>query len=273
MADTEVEAKKMGWVPKEQFRGDEAKWVDDETFVERGKNMIPLLKENIERMSTKYGAVENELRELKKTTGEFIEFSKQSEERAYNRAKKQYEKEIVALKAQQKQAVAAGDTATYEHLEQKMESLEPPEKPEIKVETKTEKQTDTPVETPELKAWKADNPWFLTDKKMAKFAIAIEEDVASENPGKSQVELLKIITNEVKTRFPDKFKNPNREKGDSVDTGSSESRTKGSKKRGFDDLPKDAKDAFKKFEAMAKSAGKEFKKEDYLKNYEWDEEE
>lgn len=273
--EIKVEAKKMGWSPKEEFRGDPAKWVDADVFVDRGKNMIPLLKENLERMSTKYGNIENELRETKKTIGEFVEYSKKSEERAYERAKKQYEKQIESLKAQMKAAVKAGDPEKYEQLENTMDSLEAPEKPEIKVESRKsiDGTEQSQIVTPEMTAWKNENTWFLTDQRMTQYAISVEKIIAGENPGKSQAEILTLITNEVKSRFPEKFQNVNRDKANAVDSGGGESRKKGSKHT-FDDLPKEAKEQYAKFKKEFKErANKDYTKEDYLKDYDWSEEE
>lgn len=270
--DEEAEATRMGWAPKDKFRGDPEKWVDAKTFVERGKNMIPLLKENLERMSTKYGAMETELKEVKKTASEFLEFSRKSEERAYQRAKKEYDREVATLKVKMKAAVKSGDSDAYEELEATMNTLEAPEKPETPAKDETRKETKNTDETPELKAWMENNKWFNADKRMTKYAISVEADIAAENPGKNQAEILELISDEVKTRFPEKFKNQNREKGNSVDTGETEGRRKSSGKRTFDDLPQEAKDAYKNWARTFKESGKEYTKEEYLKNYEWDEE-
>ena len=44
------EAKTLGWVPKDQFRGSADDWVDASTFVERGKQVMPILNHNNERL-------------------------------------------------------------------------------------------------------------------------------------------------------------------------------------------------------------------------------
>ena len=46
MSTNEIEttALQMGWIPKEKFRGDESKWVDAETYVERGQTFLPFIK-------------------------------------------------------------------------------------------------------------------------------------------------------------------------------------------------------------------------------------
>ena len=39
----EQEARTLGWVPQEDFRGDKSRWVDAETFVQRGHEIMDLL--------------------------------------------------------------------------------------------------------------------------------------------------------------------------------------------------------------------------------------
>ena len=48
--NTEQEARNLGWVPQEEFRGDPGKWVDAETFVERGHTIMPILKSNNKKL-------------------------------------------------------------------------------------------------------------------------------------------------------------------------------------------------------------------------------
>ena len=64
---TEVEqaAREMGWRPKEEFRGDTAKWVDAETFVSRGENFIPILRADREKLRGENAEIKSALAETK----------------------------------------------------------------------------------------------------------------------------------------------------------------------------------------------------------------
>ena len=55
MSTTEVEtqALAMGWIPKEKFRGEETKWVDAETYVERGQTFLPFIKAENRKLQEK----------------------------------------------------------------------------------------------------------------------------------------------------------------------------------------------------------------------------
>src|ERR1035437_6401948 len=71
----ESEAKEMGWVDKADFRGDESKWVDANTFVEHGRHVMPILRKNNERLLSDQQAMRQQVnkltQELEATRGDF----------------------------------------------------------------------------------------------------------------------------------------------------------------------------------------------------------
>ena len=46
----EEEARAQGWVGKDEFRGSDDDWVDADTFVKRGKEIMPILRKNNEKL-------------------------------------------------------------------------------------------------------------------------------------------------------------------------------------------------------------------------------
>src|ERR1035437_4183631 len=60
----EVEARDMGWVPKDEFRGDESKWVSAEQFVDHGRHVMPILRKNNERLLADQQGMKAQLRQL-----------------------------------------------------------------------------------------------------------------------------------------------------------------------------------------------------------------
>ena len=44
ISETEISARAMGWRPQDEFGGDPERWVDADTFVARGEQVMPLLK-------------------------------------------------------------------------------------------------------------------------------------------------------------------------------------------------------------------------------------
>ena len=49
--EVEKEARLQGWVPKDEFRGKETDWIDADIFVQRGREINPILRKNNERIT------------------------------------------------------------------------------------------------------------------------------------------------------------------------------------------------------------------------------
>lgn len=67
-----TEAKEMGWVPEEEFRGDKSKWIDAGTFLARGRDVMPLLRKNNQRLRDERKLDKDKIKELEQrlTDGE-----------------------------------------------------------------------------------------------------------------------------------------------------------------------------------------------------------
>ena len=70
---------------------------------------------------------------------------------------------------------------------------------------------------PRFITWANENKWYNSDQEMRQFADAIGVGYAQSNPGLDPVEVLNYVTAQVKSRFKDKFVNPNRSKPNSVE--------------------------------------------------------
>ena len=80
-SEIEQKAMKMGWTPKDQFKGSPDKWRPADEFVERGENMLPIIKAQVKRQ-------DREIAELKETLQKFGEYHTKTEQRAYEKALK-----------------------------------------------------------------------------------------------------------------------------------------------------------------------------------------
>lgn len=242
-SDIEEKARKMGHVPKEQFKGDPDKWVDAQTFVERGENYVPILKSKIVRQDKKIEALEQTLKE-------FSDYHTKVEQRAYQRAFKD-------LKAQQIQAVADGDREAFVEIDNQIAELQETAAATAipKVKQVQEDQPD-----PAFEPWLAQNKWYEKDQEMSELADFHGEWLKKRNPKIPYEELLEKVTEKVKKEFPSKFINPKRNAAPSVESSQS-----GNKKGGktFSDLPKEAREAFARFEKH----GVKITKEQYVADY------
>lgn len=244
--DNEIEtrARHMGWAPKEEFKGDPDKWVDADEFVKKGENIMPILKE-------RNRALEAKVSEMERTLNELREFHSKAEERAYKRA-------LEDIKAKRKEAIANGDADAFEEAETQMEELR-------ESRQKVVEKPDKKAPSPEFVEWHSQNEWYGADQKATAYAESIAHFLMTENPryAHDQKAFLNAVKEEVAKKFPEKFGNPRRSSGPSVE---GDSKALGGKRgKTFNDLPADAKAQCARFERTIPG----FTKEQYLKDFDW----
>jgi hypothetical protein len=240
----EDSAREMGWRPKEEFKGDPDKWVEAETFVKRGEEILPILKANSKKLEVANAALKAEMAETKKAVAEFKQYHSQTEKRAYERAMKD-------LEARQAQAVQDNDLRAVREITREMTSLSK--------DVRTDDSGDlyaTPDHAKTVAAWQSENTWFGTDVVLTGAADAIASDL--EARGVRGADQLAEVAKRIKAEFPHKFENARRSAPAAVE-GGSPPRKAG---KGWSDLPPEAK-AFA--ERMVKQGL--ITKENYAKDY------
>jgi len=235
--ETKSLAKSMGWVDKEKFRGDTTNWVDADTFVEKGMNDLPILRERVRSQSKKLHDMETDI-------SQFKSHHEKTAEREYTRAMKD-------LEARQLAAVETADTEEYQRIQKQKQEIERPA---------PQSQPNNPL----YSEWKDKNAeWFEKDTEMTIYANRMSDYIAETKPhliGKQ--DFLDEVEKEVKTRFRDKFENPNRTNHNAVESGGRAHRPKGGK--AYQDLPAEAKAACDRFVRRGLTT-----KEQYVQDYEW----
>lgn len=219
----EDKASAMGWTPKERFKGDLDRWVDAETFVKRGEELMPILQANNRRMEKALETERKERGKLEKTLADFSKHHSETAAREYARAQKDIEARLDA-------AAAIGDVAGVRDATQEIVDLAK--------EAKTAPAGEAPAKLPELDTWRAANPWYGTDDALTAAVDAIGQKAFDEGyRGAAQV---KEVASRVKEKFPHLYTNPNRERAPSVEGGGQSARKTG---KSYSDLPPDAKAA------------------------------
>jgi hypothetical protein len=247
--ELETRARAMGWTSKDEFKGDPAKWRDAGEFVERGENLLPLVKAQNKRL-------EREVAELKQTTKEFAEHLSKTEQRAYDRA-------IADLKQQRKEALAAGDGDAFEKADEQIDKLQ--RDAAAKAAKHAEKKDDGGAD-PVYTEWESRNPW-LKDAELSEYAEFAAQKLRTGGERATGAEFLDLVAQKVKAQFPAKFTNPRRETAQAVE-GAAPARRSGGK--AYADMPAEARAAC---DRMAKNgfAGDEKAqakfKADYVKQY------
>ena len=251
--EAETKAKRLGWVPKEEFKGDPDKHRSAEEFLERGEQMLPFLKRDNDKLHLSMSKLEKQLAEQAQTFTKFVEFTSKGEERAYNKAKAELEAKLDG-------AIETADVAGARQVRKEIAEHEA-SKPEP-----VEVQKPTVQLDPVIQGWIAENEWFQKDKALNAVAVDIFGELEQEQPGVSKAELLAETKRQVMDKFPKKFGlNPNRDNAASVATPGGVAPKKKAGKT-YEDLPADAKAACTKFVKTIPG----YTREKYVKDYEWD---
>jgi hypothetical protein len=214
--DHEAEALAMGWKPESQYKGPKDKFVSAAEYVERGKTIMPFLRNELKRR-------DREIEGLKKAVETSVKHISRADERAYTKAKADLEAELATY-------AEAGNKAAVKEVTDDLIALE-----------KERVEAPKPAEdVPEWFAtWQDDNPWFGKDKPLTAATVAISNEAEAEGfTGKA---LAKEVDRRLREDFPSKFakaENPNRRNASAVEGPSGARRTTG---KTYADLPADAR--------------------------------
>lgn len=241
----EIQAKAMGWVPQDDFKGNPDIWKDAESFVKDGYEILPILRERTKKMALTMDATNQKLSRTESLLQTLTDHHKKTEESAYQRALK-------TLKAEQREAVKNNNLEEFDAINEQIETLE---KPVIE---------SRPDEQPDFVLWKGENAWYSQRTDMANYADTIAEYVQKQNPTLKGKPFFDLVTDEVKKRFPDQFENPNKKKADFVEGGGGENETieKKGKKKTYGEMDQQAKDTC---DNLVKAGVME--KDQYVKEY------
>lgn len=193
----ETQAMDSGWVPKEQYHGEEHKWVDAGEFLRRGE-----LFKKIEDQSKQLKDVRVALNEMKKLHSQVREV--------------EYKRALDALRVQKKTALEEGDAEAVIAADERIDLVKE-QVSQLKVQESNDQIVEPQTDHPEFAQWTTQNNWYNTSTPMKAFADALGRELSQ--AGNSPSEVLKKVAVEVRKEFPHKFKNPNQEKAGAVETG------------------------------------------------------
>lgn len=248
----EVEARAMGWKPEEDFdasyRGKDRQFVDAKTFVERGRNQMPILRERLERQTQEIG-------ELKKVVKDFRGYTDGLDKRMYAEARRQILRE-------QSEAFKKEDEDAFEKSQKDLTDLDKEQaEAREKAPPAADAQTADPAADPAFVAWKAENPWYGKNARMTMFA----DNAAKAVSGLSQDDYYAALSEAVREEFPGQFGNQRRRQTTRVEGGGTRTSAQRNE-HSYANLPSDSK------KACDRMVGEKLlTKEEYVKNYKWDE--
>jgi hypothetical protein len=251
----ETEAKRFGWVPKEEFSGDPESWRPADEFLKRGREINGFLRKDLEKIERENAQKAAEIAEMRATMEEFRKFHNETEQRAYKRA-------LEELKAAKVEAIEQGDGAKVVEIDEEIETLKETKKT---VETPPEKDKSKAQYDREYFEWAKDNQWYIVDPELKSLAEHFGEEVTKLTPNKKGKEFLDEVTRKVKEAAPEKFMNPNRSNATVGSSSDGRMPPSNKKSKSYANLPADAKAACDKFVKQ-----KLMTVEQYVSEYAWD---
>ena len=193
----EEKARSMGWRPQEEWEGEPEEWIDAKEYVGR--------KPLFDHMAT----LKRELKENQKALKALQTHHEKVREAEYNRA-------LLALKAEKKAALEEGDSDKLVEVDDKITDL----KAQALAQEQVQRQSSNTVH-PAFVAWVERNTWYAQNPELRQKADEIGLGHANMHPDKSPDEVLEYVEREIKKMF----RNPNRDRQSAVDTASKSKQT------------------------------------------------
>lgn len=183
----ELKAIDQGWIPKEEFDGDESEFIDAPEFVRRGE-----LFGKIEKQSKELKAVRQALEALSAHHTKVKEM--------------EYERALKTLKDARRQATFEGDHERALALEDKIDEVKTEREQIAKDASQATVQETDDRYTAEFQNWVDKNSWYESNKVMRATADALGKQLYNE--GHSPAEVLKMVESEIRREFAHKFSSP-----------------------------------------------------------------
>lgn len=183
----EVEASNLGWVPKDQFRGDPEKWSDAATFLERGKHILPILRKNNETLQGKLGATQAKVAELEALYQSSQEAIQALKEYQTAETERHVKKAKADLLDQLKEAKRAGDVDTEVDIQTQIDELNQAQREAKVAKPAATEPVDKPAVDPAYTAWIAENDWFGKDRRLTALVVAEAEELRADPANRNLV--------------------------------------------------------------------------------------
>ena len=189
--DDKVEtlAKEMGWQPKEDFNGDEANYVDAESFIKKGQDIQDSMRKSLKDQKRQLSDMSDSLVELKSHN-----------ERVFKAEVGRLKKELAELTDQKKLAIQDGNVEKVNELDGQIDTV----KESIAAPEKTDSGEKASSSPGDFEEWVADNKWYDDDIEMTSYA----DTLAAKHEGAPFKRIAALVTKQVKEMFPDRFPAP-----------------------------------------------------------------
>lgn len=271
--EVEQQAMELGWVPKEQWKGDEGKWVDAQTYIDKGEKILPIVLKDRKELKEKLRQSDAELAQVKKDMVDFRNMNERQRVKEVGELTAQ----IDALRVARAQAITDGEGTVAVEAEEDIKKLEADK---ATLEAAKKPAAGEGVH-PEFPAWLAENAWYKDDPVLVAAANGLAHVVAADYPNLKGRAFFEEVKKEVvkldiyKKRYPSKAGADHSivEGSDTEPSSQTRSRSNG-KAKSYDNLPSDAKaqcDRYIKEGMITDRQGKTLaeKRAAYAAEYDW----
>lgn len=267
------EATDMGWQPKDEFPGDPEKWVGAVEYLERGKNLLPIVTATNKRLKGEVSALKGQLTEMQSVVRSNQETIAALETYHAEDVKKKVEQARIDLKAQLAAANREGNHEAVAELTDQMTQLNAAEesrKAELadeEAKRKAAPRQQDYTKHPDFIAWTQEKAtWYGKDVVRTSIANGLTWKMREEGETAVGREFLDKVADRVDAEIAKLSGNPPR--NPKVEGGGATgTRTTGGTKS-YSDLPADAKAACDAFEKDLVGKNKPYKtREEWRKKY------
>lgn len=182
--DIEAKARALGWRPQTEFKGDPKNFVDAATFVERGEQMLPIIKAEKRELEGRVQQTEGELAQTRQALNETREALEGMKEFRTEMTREKNERKKTELVGKIREAREAGNVEREMELQGELNKLGQPEAAKPGANGGGGTRREPPASGEELtttkwwKDWiKDNNDWFGVDARRTNVAMAIAQEL------------------------------------------------------------------------------------------------
>lgn len=257
--NVEQVAREMGWRPQAEFRGDQSKWVDAETFVSRGENFIPILRADREKLrgevaETKAALTETQqlLKASQEAIAELQRYHSEDTARQVEKAKKDLVKQL-------REARDNGDVEAEVEIQDELSKIRTAQAAPAPAPKPAAPATPpAPATDPEQAAWLEANTWFKTSPRLRGLAMGVAEELRSKNASLKGKAFYDAIDEEMAEYLDPPTRGADKVGGGRGPSGGSGGGS-GGRQKTYADLPSDAKAACDQYASKLVGPGRAHK--------------
>lgn len=262
--EVEARARNMGWSPRDQWRGNPDHWIDAQTFVQRGEQVLPVLQANLRQrdaqLATVQRTVQQQAEQIRVANEQLQVLTNISTAQGLQAAKDKRRQ----LLREQAEARSAGNTELEidlgEQIADVTAEINAPPAAKTKQATENGQQQqqerhqqnnqNDPTADPAYQAFLQQNSWFGVDRRRTALATAIGEELRADPSNNGLVgkaffdrvafEVNRVLAPQRQTTSKVEGANGN---GDAGGGGGGGDATDPASGKSYADLPDDAKQA------------------------------